>query len=140
MPIINRELDVSEKRKISQAVIYNKAAGTYAVNLVPYPCALESARVAAAGVSGAVVAQMAVQRFIAGAGLTSILTGATITVTTIGTSGMQGISLLGGASLFPLQQDDLVSVVTTGTGITELTVAIVVKALQDIKSPQGLTS
>lgn len=140
MPIINRELDVSEKRQVIVEKTENKAAGTYGLYLVPYPCALESARVAAAGVSGTVVAQMAVQRFIAGSGLTSILTGATITVTTIGTSGMQGISLLGGASLFNLQQDDLVSIVTTGTGITELTVAIVCKALQDIKSPQGLTS
>jgi len=140
MPIINRELDVSEKRLVECVTINNKAAGTYALHLVPYACALESARVSAVGVSGAVVAQMAVQRFIAGSGLTSILTGATITLTTIGTSGMQGISLLGGASLLNLQQDDLISVVMTGTGVTELTVAVVIKALQDIKSPQGLVA
>jgi hypothetical protein len=140
MPIINREYDISEKRQVICEIVNNKAAGTYGLFLVPYAMSLDGVRSAAVGVSGAVVAQVAVQRFIAGTGFTSILVGSTITVTAVGTSGAQGISQSGGASLFNLQQDDLVSLVTTGTGVTEHTIGLVLKALQDIKSPQGLTS
>jgi hypothetical protein len=91
----------------------------------------------AVGISGSPTSQLAVERFVVGAGLTVFALGGALTHTAIGTSGAQGFSLpAAGNSLLSLAAGDLLTVQTGGanTAAKVLHVTAVVKALQDIKS------
>lgn len=144
MAICNRDLDVSEQRQVYQAAVPLTAIGASTIvplAYVPYPGTLSAVKLAAVGVSGAVLAAVAINRFVAGAGLTAILVGATTALVNVGTSGPQAFTLPSlGSTLLQVQQGDLVSLTLVGgNNLLGAQVALVIKALQDIKSPLGLT-
>jgi hypothetical protein len=109
---------------------------------MPSAGTLEGVRMAAAGISGSPVAQVAVIRFIAGAGLTSIGgVATTLALQTVGTSGLQSAVLAAsGSTLLNLLAGDVIAVGLTGTNsaVATLAVAAVVKQTQDIKTSFGI--
>lgn len=145
MAIANRDLDVSEQRQVYQAGVPVTAIGVSTIvplTLVPYPGTVSAVRIAAVGVSLTPVAHVAINRFVPGAGLTAILTGATIGLVNVGLSGPQVFTLPTLAStLLQVQLGDVVSLVLgpTGGNVLGIQAALVIKALQDIKQPLGLT-
>lgn len=140
MGIVNRSLDVSEQRKPQTQLIHRDAgAGTHQFWVAPYACEIEAARLSAVGVSGAMVARLVVQRFVEGAGDTTIpIPGTTITVTAVGTSGVQDFGL-DSASLPQLTENDRLAIVlATGDNIVSTAVEFVAKVLSDINKPLSL--
>lgn len=145
MAIVNRSLDISQQREVYNARVPTTAVGSSTlISLfnVPYQSALRGAAIACEGVSGAVVGSVAVNRFVPGAGLTAILVaGASMALQNLGTSGVQGFTVPIGGSVFQLLQGDIVSLVLVGgNNILEAQVCLVLTALQDIKSPLGITA
>ncbi len=138
MPIINQNLDGSEKKRFESIALGALATGvTQLLVTVPYNSLLQGLNVSAFGLSGAPVHSLSVFRFVPGVGLTSVLLGATLTIQTIGTSGPIGYSLARpGISL--LAGDNLC--VTTGvanTAIATSIMTVVLSALDDIKVYQN---
>jgi hypothetical protein len=146
MAIVNRNLDATQQMDVYNCTIPTTAAGaSVMVNLamMPYAGTLKAFTVHALGVSGAVVGSLAISRFVAGAGLTTIIVaGASLALVNVGTSGPQAFTLPASSStLAQVAQGDVVSMlVLAGNNILASQVCLVVKALQDIKSPLGLTS
>jgi hypothetical protein len=143
MAITNRALDASEQRKTFTAGVGLVGTGsTTHCFVMPSAGTLEGVRMAAAGISGSPVAQVAVIRFIAGAGLTSIGgVATTLALQAVGTSGIQSVALAAaGSTLLNLMAGDVVAVGLTGanSAVATLTVAAVVKQTQDIKTQFGL--
>ncbi|MCA2656865.1 hypothetical protein [Microcystis sp. M061S2] len=135
MPVIARELDVSERRRITSLDAQNVAAGTYKIEIIPGAHQIDAVRVAATGLTTTPTLQLIAQRFIAGAGLTNINIGSALTLQALGTSGVQTYVLpAAGSSLLQLAEGDILSVTTASGGVTALSVACVVRTLQDIKS------
>jgi len=138
MSVINRTLDVSEQQE--NLVLSEKlAVATDALYVyhVPRPMQLQSINVAASGISGSPVGLVEIQRFVVGAGLTTIPVGNSLAIAAIGTSGVQSVSLpAAGSSLLELQKDDILNVAISGddSGADNLIISAVVKNLQDIKS------
>ena len=139
MGVTNRSLDVSEKNRILQ-VNYGLTATSKVLNvaMIPYPCTLQGAFLAAKGLSGAPTYQLKVDRFIVGSGGTTIVGGATtLTGQAVGTSGVQAFSLAAaGSSFLQLQNGYLVTVTTAvaNTAVDALSISLVVQATQDIRS------
>lgn len=134
MPVIARELDVSERRRITSLDLANVAAGTYKVEIIPGAHQIDAVRVAASGLTSTPTLQLVCQRFTA-AGLTNINIGSALTLQALGTSGIQSYVLpAAGSSLLQLAEGDVLSVTTASGGVTALSVACVVRTLQDIKS------
>ena len=151
MAIINRDLDTSEQREVFNATIDQASASggslTQAVGImqVPYPCSLDAVRISCMGASGSAVVGLQTARFIAGSGLTLIpLLSATMAIRLFGTSGSLGFSLpASGSTLLNLQTNDWIVMhnFASGTAVNSGSqVAVVLKALADIKQPYGLTS
>lgn len=143
MGVTNRSLDASEQRKVLGAAYGAVATGaTLHACIVPFNSTLEGIRVAAEGLSGAPTYAMRIQRFIAGAGITAIAGGATtLTATAFGTSGLQSMVLAAaGSTLLNLLAGDIITLTSGGanTAATNLSVSVVVKATQDIKTQFGI--
>jgi hypothetical protein len=96
MPIINRDLARSEQKdwetwaSTSQV---STGATQYIVGPIPYNYTIQSARVAAVGVSGAMQLSFGIQRFVPTSGLTLINIGlSNLVLQNLGTSGVLGYS------------------------------------------------
>lgn len=141
MAIINRALDPSEQHFVAEQDLGPVATAiTRAVFIAPFPCTLKQARVYALGLSGAPTHKLVLNRFVVGAGLTSIDITAAAAVPAIGTSGLYTPSLpAAGSSLLSLQAGDYVSVVSAGTdaAMAACTYELVLQAVQDIKTWNG---
>jgi hypothetical protein len=143
MPIINREKDASEQRVVVQSDFGLSLNGaTLALGLVASPGTLDGIRVAAIGLTGAPTMDFKVNRFVVGSGMTSIAGSTTLTLTAIGTSGVQSVvQVATGNSLLALQAGDVLVAQMTGganTGAAAVSVAYVLRATQDIKSSFGI--
>lgn len=144
MAIVNRSLDQSEQRKVLDYSVGALATGlTIPAFMIPYPCVLEAGQLAAFGVSGAPTYQLAVQRFIVGAGATAFTVGSANAAPAFGTSGVPvaGLSLpASGSTLLELQANDVITVTSGGSNsaVTGLHVSLVVRPIQDLKKYFGL--
>lgn len=136
MAIVNRDLDVTQARDVFSAAVAVVTGQTYPLAIVPYGGQLQAAEITAVGLSGAPNFSLWLQRFVVGSGVTSIAVGNSLAVTTFGTSGALGMSILGAASTFLLQSGDVLSLSVAGanTAATLVTVGLVVKCLQDVKT------
>lgn len=93
--IINRNLDISEKKVIEDAVVGAVATGaTTLLRIVPYPALLQGVYLSAFGISGSPVYSLSVFRPTAG-GLTAVPLGITVSAQAYGTSGPVGASIAG---------------------------------------------
>lgn len=143
MAIVNRTLDASEQRKSFTANFAATATGlTLPILEVPFNSTLDAVQLAAFGLSGAPTYALRVQRFIVGTGLTVIAGGATTaTPPEFGTSGILTMSLAtSGSTLLNLLAGDVLTI-TTGaadTAVKSLSVGICIKAVQDIKTTNGV--
>jgi hypothetical protein len=139
MPIVNANKDSSEQQHVIEQTFRDTTTGQSAFVLfrAPYPMQIMGVTAIAVGLSGSPTSQLALERFVVGAGLTVIAVGGALTHNAWGTSGAQGFSLpAAGNSLLNLAAGDVLTIQTGGanTGAKVLHVAAVVKALQDIKS------
>lgn len=141
--IVNRDLDGSEQQKVLTVKAISTVTGTsQQLHVVAYPCQVLGAYEAAVGLSGSPTHRIDVARFIAGTGITVISTLFNVTpVTAWGTSGVYGMSLVGGGSLF-LQANDVLFLTpgAANAAVVSSTISIVVQALQDIKSNHNLST
>lgn len=133
MAIVNRSLDSSEQIKDVYVNIKGTAVSTSdQVYHAPHALEIQGARLAAEGISGSPTTQLQIQRFVTGAGETQIPLGAALALVAVGTSGPQSYVF----SSTTLQAGDQVVATQAGAGsaAAQLSVALVVKAVQDIKS------
>ena len=152
MAIVNRDLDSSQQTAVLNCAIYSSlsagaSAGvvtpgvqtgkTYVLANIGSPAQLVAAAAGAYGVSGSLATSLWIYRF--AGGFTSIAVGQTLAVQGYGTSGLQGISCFAG-STFLLQNGDQVALYAQGANAAcdSITVSLVVKALQDIKTSFGV--
>lgn len=141
MGITNRAKDASE-RNFEKEVHLGAfpTSTTRQLFVAPYPCKLKQVKVTAVGASGSPQHAMQIHRFVTGAGETTITVVAAAAVTAFGTSGLFGASLpASGSSLVQLQTGDILEVVSSvaNTNFTDCTYAVVLEALQDIKTYFG---
>jgi hypothetical protein len=141
--IVNRDLDGSEQQKVLQVHSRTTVTGTsQPLCVVPFPCQVLGAYEAAIGISGSPTHRIDVLRFIVGTGVTVISTLFNVTpVTALGTSGVFGMSLVGGGSLF-LQANDVLFLTPGGaaSAVVQTNIDIVVQAIQDIKLNHNLSN
>lgn len=143
MAVVNRSLDASQQRYVlSNSYLLTVTGASVQFGMVPSQGTLEAVRVAAHGISGTPTGQLYVNRFIAGAGYTSIAGVATVmTAQAVGTSGIQSVVLAAsGSSLLNLQAGDQLVWVTGGanSAVNGFSIAAVIKATQDIKTQFGV--
>ena len=138
MGIVNRTLDLSEQKKQMDVTINGTVTGKdYLVYRAPCPMVISDARTAGVGLSGTPTSTLKIQRFVTGAGLTTISVSGALTVTAIGTSGTLQYSLpAAGSSLLNLQAGDYLVATSGGTNaaLEQLYVNLVVYSLQDIRA------
>lgn len=137
MGILNRTLDVSQQKELIEANFALAATGKdLIVHKAPCYQLITDCRATAVGLSGAPTTTLKLQRFVVGAGLTTISISGALTHTAIGTSGSQQYSLpAAGSSLLMLAPGDFL-VATTGvanTGTEQTIVHLVVQNIPDIK-------
>lgn len=140
MAIVNRDLDPSQQTAALNCPLTNTITGqTYNLCLVPYPSVLTAAQQVVCGASGSPNHSLWIQRFIPGTGLTTISIGNSLVASVFGTSGSQGFSIPSGLT-YPLIANDVImlSTAAANTGAVSVTVTLVVKALQDIKTSFGV--
>jgi len=158
MSIFNRSKDVSEQRERFNCSFVGIGTGfsniiatgvTLPGFVVPYPCTIDCAQIAAIGVSGSPQFTLAVNRFIAGTGFTTwvLTTGASNIPAAYGTSGAGafGASVFGssgmlltnasGSTLNNLMANDLLTITTGGSNsaVTSFSLSVVLKPIQDVK-------
>lgn len=144
MAIVNRTLDVSEQRKVYEVSAGPVVTGVSAiVAYVPGPCTLDAGSIAAFGLSGLPTYALVVNRFIVGAGVTAITiaVGTSNVPSAFGTSGaFQMILPAAGSTLLNLVANDVLMYQTgvANTAVTGLSVAVVLKPIQDIKLQFGV--
>lgn len=160
MAVVNRTLDISEQRKnFTWSASNGGASGalgtgcTSIVCIVPWPSTLVEGQIAAIGLSGAPSYELAVNRFIAGSGITTwiVAKGTSNTPAAYGTSGAGafGTSLFGssgivlvasGSTLLNLQANDVISVTTgvANAAANAVSIGLVLAPIQDIKVSFGL--
>lgn len=154
MAIVNRTLDVTEKNKVYELSQGAVATGiTMVLGIVPYPSTLQCAQIAAYGLSGSPTYALAVNRFIAGTGFTTIVvgTGTSNIPAEFGTSGIGafGSSLFGssgmvlaaaGSTLLNLQANDVLVLASGGanSAVKGLACAVVIQPTVDVKTHFGL--
>lgn len=139
MAIVNRDLDPSQQQVVLGAQVSNTATGaTYCLGIVPFPAQFMAAQQVAVGLSGAPNHSIWIQRFVVGAGVTSINIGASLVSQVFGTSGAQAFTAPGSAT-FLLQAGDalLLATAAANTGAAQVNVTMVLKALQDIRTHFG---
>jgi hypothetical protein len=141
--IVNRDLDSSEQKKTLPAQVRGTVTGTsHVLAIVPFASQCLGAFEAAVGLSGSPTHRIDVLRFIAGTGVTVITGLFNVTpVTAVGTSGVFGMSLIGGSS-FLLQANDVLFLTPGGTNaaVVSTNIDIVIQGLQDIKQTHGLSN
>jgi len=144
MSNVNRNMHESEQKENLARTFQATATGKDLIIChLPYPVQIKDAKATVVGMSGAPTATLKLQRFVTGAGLTTISISGALTHTAIGTSGAQGFSLpAAGSSLLDLQAGDFLVATTGGSNaaVEQLNVNVVVKAIQDIKSWYGVVS
>ncbi len=139
MPIINRNLDGSERKNEESFTLGLVATGATALlRLIPYNCLLQGVNLAAFGISGTPAYSLSVFR--SAGGLTSIPLGISLGASDFGTSGpigatisAPGVTLLAGDAL----------VITSGganSAIASGIVSVVISALADFKTYQNTVS
>ena len=138
MGIINRTMDASEQKELVTKTITSTTTGKdYVLYRAPRSVILSDAKAVVVGMSGAPTSTLKLQRFVVGAGLTTISVSGALTHTAIGTSGVQTFSLpAAGSSLLAMQAGDFL-VCTSGASnaaVEQLMVDLVVYAVQDIKT------
>ena len=149
MAVVNRTLDASEQRKIISNSIASTSflisGVTNHIGLVPWPGVIEAGQIAVEGVSGSPAYTLKVARFIAGTGFTVIVVGSSNAPVTFGTSGgmASGLSLpAAGSTLLNVLANDLLILQTlggTGAAAEKLSVSVVIRPIQDIKTHFGLS-
>lgn len=144
MAIVNRSLDTSEQNHVFSAAFGAVATGlTLNAVIVPFASTLEAVRVAATGISGAPTGLVKVLRFIVGTGSTTLTGGATtLTLTAVGTSGVQSVVLASSGSTFlSLVAGDVIQYTSAGSNAAadSINVSVVLQAIQDIRSSFGVT-
>lgn len=148
MAICNRDKDVSEQkdalyfRSIAEHVT---GASVLCAGPLPYPCTLQSVRVAMFGASTATAVQIQFQAVRFAGGLTTINLGiSNMLPGLVSLSGLIGFSGLAavGSSLLSLQAGDILSFTVAGTNasITNILIDWAVKKTQDIVSYNGVQS
>ena len=143
MAILNRSLDPSEQQEAFVAT-YGLAvtSATFHACVVPYNSILDAAKLAVSGLSGSPAYDLRIVRFIAGAGVTTFNPGSTtLTGVAYGTSGLQSFLLASaGSTLVNLLANDIITVTSSGanTAATNLSVGVVLQAVQDIKVTFGV--
>lgn len=143
MAVINRTLDISEQRKTFGVVAGAIATGvTTIVAVVPWPCTLDAAQFQAFGNSGSPTAQLVVNRFIVGSGVTAFAVGSANALPAFGTSGVivLGASLpAAGSTLLNLLPNDVIHMESGGanSAVQRLAATVVLKPIQDIKKNFG---
>lgn len=151
MPIVNRDLDTTQQRDVFQCLVNGSASGisagiqnpgvatglTFPLATISRPGSLVAAEVAAWGISGTPSHSLWVYRF--AGGFTAIQVGASIAPTAFGTSGALGYSILPAATSYPLATGDQLVLATAGSNAAfgQVTMTLVVRSLQDIKSDFG---
>lgn len=145
MAICNRDLNVSQQKdQFAESIPATVAAATYAIWMAPYPCEIVNAQIATNGISGTPLHNLGIVRFVIGAGLTTIVgQNSSMALVALGTSGVQGMSLIAaGSTLLQMQEKDILVLVTSGANSAALNVTLscVVKKLQDFVSYYGATS
>jgi hypothetical protein len=134
MAIINRSLDSSEQQWLAfQNLNVTVTGKSDAVVQVPQAGTIISTKLAGVGLSGTPTAQMAIRRFVTGAGQTLIPVGPALTVLASSTSGPQSYSY---SLTVNLLAGDTVCVTHGGTnaGLEQLNASMVIQAVQDIKT------
>lgn len=162
MPIVARDLDVSERKVVFHQYIQGTAGGTffpgtgtgqtYLIAVMPFPFEVVSAASSCRGSSGTPLLNIQNYRFIPGTGGGATMFGnifQSFAISLIGTSGINsampgtvtGWSLISsaGATLNQGIAGDMLALVQTGSNaaLTEVTVTLVVKKLQDIAAHFG---
>lgn len=142
MPIVNRDLDISQQKDV-YSYYSNGAIATGATRLVcivPYPCTLSNIYHTALGVSTAMQVTINKLSFNAGASLTAIGL-SNIVLVNQGTSGFLGFSGLAaaGSTLLNLQAGDCIYFTTSvaNGNALDLVMNFVFKKTQDIVSHDG---
>lgn len=142
MGLTNRDKDSSEQKQTFTASFGAVATGsTLSLAVVPWPAELKAVRAAAHGLSGSPTVDLRILRFVSGAGMTAIAGGmTTLTLQAVGTSGVQSGALASaGSSLLQLQAGDVITAThgAANTNVLGVSYALVLQALQDIKSHFG---
>ncbi len=145
MGITNRAKDDSEQKYIfygNYGVIGTTptASTEVVIGSIPFPSTIRKVVASASGVSGAPTLDMYIQRFTT-TGITLAGGATTLVLQNRGTSGIQSFVLAAsGNTLLNLQSGDVVTAVFAGadTAVDALSVAIVVEAVQDIKTSFGV--
>ena len=144
MGIINRELHLSEKRRVlSEGLAPVVTGATLPAIVFPYNCTVDAISLVAIGLSGAPVMSFFVNRFIVGTGVTLIGLGVTVTASDFGTSGVQSASLPAfGSSLLNMLTNDVLTIKTSAanTAMAGLKVTCVARTTDDIVSQFGLST
>jgi hypothetical protein len=146
MPIINRDLDASQKR---QFINWDQApftTGTTAImGTMPSACSVDAIQITANGLSGTPVYTLSVQRFIVGTGYTNFVLGTSFSPVEFGTSGVLSVTFgfslpVIGSTLTTLQQNDMLVIVSGGSNaaVKALNVNIVIRPLVDIQKFFGI--
>lgn len=154
MAIINRTKDPSEQREVlylnytGMGITVITTGTTFCIGPIPYPANIIGAQMNAVGISGSPTVALAINRFIAGTGFTTIVvgTGTSNIPAEFGTSGAGafGASLFGssgmvlaaqGSTLLQLLANDLLTVTVAGTNAAAkfLGVAVCIQPTLDIK-------
>lgn len=135
MAVVNRDLDVSQQKVLLQDYVSSLAiAASHAiVAVVAAPCVMKSAWISTVASANSAVVQLDIIRFIVGTGQTIIVGAATtLTITAVGTSGIQGFSTpAAGSTLLNLQANDMVGLKISGGASGAVTGAMVSLVLQN---------
>lgn len=138
MAIINRTQDVSEQKDLIQQTLLNTTVTTdYVIHKAPRAQVITDALSTGVGLSGSPALTLKIQRFVVGAGLTTISVSGALTQSAIGTSGSQRFSLpAAGSTLLNLAAGDFVAVTTAtaNTGSVQTIIDLVVQNIQDVKA------
>lgn len=137
MAIVNRDKDASEQLYVIQNAYGAVATGVSAwVGVVPSAGQILELKISGRGLSATPVYQLALHRWTT-AGKTGIALGGGLTLTgAFGLSGgVIGTTYAAASSLAAVQAGDLLTINSSGadTAVTDLVVAVVLKATEDIK-------
>lgn len=136
MALINRDNDSSEQKESLKGVFQTVVnSDERLLAIIERPCTIEQFASVCSGISGAPTAQLRVARF----GGPSFLVGGSMAVAALGVSGpLLAPSLpAAGSTSLQLLKNDVVSVIFgggTGAAATCISVDLVVKNIQDIKT------
>lgn len=141
MAVENRDLGTTQQRETYQLTLGAGASGLVGVGttavacIVPFPSTLAAGQAVGFGLSGVPAVNIDVTRYNAGGvtTITGMISAFNVPGATIGVQ--NGFTVSSGTSLVNLQTNDVLSVRTStaNTAATQMTVCLVLQALQDIK-------